>query len=123
MFKTLLLVGVGGAVGSSLRFLTSFILQKWIQASFPWGTFVANLIGCVLIGILMGYFIKIQPANNDMKILLVTGFCGGYTTFSTFSFESYSMMQQGQYSAAIIYILLSVIGGLLAVMGGMALTK
>lgn len=123
MIKALLLVGAGGAAGSCLRYLTSVFMQKWFPYSFPWGTLVANIAGCLCIGILMGYFTKISPLNNDYKLLLVTGFCGGYTTFSAFAFENFSMIQQGNTNSAILYISFSVLGGLLAVMGGYALTK
>lgn len=123
MIKAILLVGAGGALGSSLRYLTTFYMQKWISQTYPWATFVANMLGCLLIGVLMGYFSKLQFSNNDYKLLLVTGFCGGYTTFSAFAFENFTLFQQGNSATALIYILMSIICGLLAVMGGIALAK
>jgi len=123
MFKAILLVSAGGALGSSLRYLTSLYMQKWFPQTYPCGTFMANLIGCLLIGIFMGYLSKQQMENQEVKLLLVTGFCGGYTTFSTFAFENFTLWQQGNNSTAFFYIILSVIGGLLAVMSGYALTK
>jgi CrcB protein len=98
-------------------------MQKWVSQLYPWGTFVANMLGCILIGILMGYFSKLQLNNNDYKLLLVTGFCGGYTTFSAFAFENFTLWQQGNNTTALTYIALSVIGGLLAVFSGFALSK
>ena len=123
MYKAILLVSIGGAAGSSMRYLTSVFMQKWVSQLYPWGTFVANMLGCILIGILMGYFSKLQLNNNDYKLLLVTGFCGGYTTFSAFAFENFTLWQQGNNTTALTYIALSVIGGLLAVFSGFALSK
>ncbi len=123
MFKAILLVSIGGAVGSSMRYLTSVFMQKWDSQLYPWGTFLANMLGCLLIGILMGYFAKLHLNNNDYKLLLVTGFCGGYTTFSAFALENYTLWQQGNMTTALIYTGLSLVGGLLAVFSGFALTK
>lgn len=123
MFKAILFVGIGGAIGSSLRYITSLLMQKFLNHTLPWGTFVANMLGCLLIGVLMGYFTKSAIHNNDYKLLLVTGFCGGYTTFSAFAFENFNLLQQGNYTNAIVYISVSVLGGILAVFGGFALMK
>jgi CrcB protein len=123
MLKAILLVSIGGAVGSSMRYVTCLFIQKWVSQLYPWGTFVANMLGCLLIGVLMGYFSKLQLNNNDYKLLLVTGFCGGYTTFSAFALENYNLWQQGNITTAFIYIALSIMGGLLAVFSGFALTK
>ena len=123
MLTAILLVSIGGAAGSSMRYVTSLFIQKWVSQLYPWGTFVANMLGCLLIGVLMGYFSKLQLNNNDYKLLLVTGFCGGYTTFSAFALENYNLWQQGNITTAFIYITLSIMGGLLAVFSGFALTK
>ncbi len=84
------------------------------------GTFVVNMIGCFLIGVLTSYFIKV---DNYLKFLLITGFCGGFTTFSTFSAENYSLWQEGNYEVLILYIALSVIVGVGAVFLGLQLMK
>ena len=84
------------------------------------GTFVVNMIGCFLIGVLTSYFIKV---DNYLKFLLITGFCGGFTTFSTFSAENYSLWQEGNYEVLILYIALSVIVGVGAVFLGLQLIK
>jgi CrcB protein len=123
MLKAIFLVSVGGAIGSSLRYLTSYFMQKWLSQSFPWGTLAANILGCLVIGILMGYFSKSQVNNNDYRLLLVTGFCGGYTTFSAFAFENFNFWQQGNFSTILIYIATSVLGGLIAVYAGFTLIK
>lgn len=84
------------------------------------GTFVVNMFGCFLIGVLTSYFIKV---DNYLKFLLITGFCGGFTTFSTFSAENYSLWQEGNFGLLISYIGLSVFVGLLAVYLGLQTLK
>lgn len=121
VMKNLLYIFFGGGLGSVLRFLISNYTQKlWNINTFPMGTFVVNLIGCFLIGILTSYFMKV---DHYLKFLLITGFCGGFTTFSTFSVENYSLWQSGNYSILLFYIVLSVILGLFAVYAGMQLAK
>ncbi len=115
--KSLFYVGLGGAVGSILRYLTSVITQKYYPGSFPLGTFIVNLIGCYVIGLLLGYFSK-TPENQALKLLLVTGICGGFTTFSAFSAESMQLIQNNQTNLAITYIVCSVIMGLGATFTG-----
>lgn len=109
----ILLVGLGGGLGSILRFLTSSYFNRWYFQGFPIGTFLVNIIGCLLIGILIGLTGKV--ITEDMRLLLITGFCGGYTTFSAFSAENLLLFQNGQYLTLVSYILLSVIIGFFAV--------
>lgn len=123
MIKSVLLVATGGAIGSVFRYLTSLVINRWLHQAMPWGTFAANAIGCLLIGIMMGYFGKNNIDQNGYKLLLITGFCGGYTTFSAFAFENFYLMQQGQTSVALFYIALSVISGILMVYMGYTLGK
>ena len=88
MTKAILLVGLGGGVGSILRYLTSVVATKYFQSNFPLGTFAVNVLGCLIIGILIGLFDKQQLANPDLRLLFITGFCGGFTTFSAASVEA-----------------------------------
>ena len=116
MIRNLLLVALGGAVGSVLRYLLSSI-----NTSFPWGTFAVNILGSLLIGLLVGLVSK-GVLSPEMKLLMVTGFCGGFTTFSTFANESFGMMKVGDVLQMALYVGISVVIGILAVWGGMALS-
>jgi CrcB protein len=121
MIKQLILVGLGGGVGSVMRFLISKI--TFAQSSFPWATFAVNIAGCFLIGLLIGLSAKYQFLDANMRLLLVTGFCGGFTTFSTFSAENVYLYQAGNYFLLASYVLLSVIAGFAAVFLGLVLSR
>ncbi len=123
MLKTLLIVGLGGGIGSVFRYLTSVWTQKLAQSAFPWATFIVNVLGCLIIGILVGFFTKQQIENSDLKLLFVTGFCGGFTTFSAFALENIKLFQTENSLLALLYIALSVILGVFAVWTGMMITK
>ncbi|RQO29918.1 fluoride efflux transporter CrcB [Taibaiella sp. KBW10] len=120
--KNILLVGLGGALGSILRYLVSLWTTKEATQHFPWATFIINVSGCLAIGLLMGLLDK-QILSNATRLLLITGFCGGFTTFSTFSAENIKLIQSGHLFTALLYIILSIILGLAAVWGGLFLTK
>ena len=117
MIRNLLLVALGGAVGAVLRYLLSSI-----NTSFPWGTFVVNVLGSLLIGLFVGLVSK-GVLSPEMKLLMVTGFCGGFTTFSTFANESFGMMKAGDVLQMALYVGTSVVIGILAVWGGMVLSE
>ena len=117
MIRNILLVALGGAVGSVCRYL----LSGMNVASRPWGTFAVNIIGSLIIGLLVGLVSK-GVVSPEMKLLLVTGFCGGFTTFSTFANESFGMMKAGDVLMTAIYIGASIVVGILAVWGGLALS-
>lgn len=113
MLKHIILVGIGGAAGSMLRFFTGMIVSRFYTGNFPLGTFLINVIGCFFIGLLMG---KIAATPNDtMKFLLITGFCGGYTTFSAFSFENIELLSSGHAATGMLYITASILAGIGAV--------
>ena len=119
--KQLLYVFFGGGLGSVLRFMVSNYTQKlWNINSFPMGTFLVNIIGCFLIGIFSAYFMK---SDSVLKFLLIAGFCGGFTTFSTFSAENISLWQSGNYLVLGLYIFGSLMVGALAVYFGLELGK
>lgn len=123
MIKNILLVGLGGGVGSIGRYL----LQKWIYSlyphPFPWGTFLVNVSGCFLIGLLYAIAEKSSLLNLELRLLLTVGLCGGFTTFSTFAFENVILLRSGDFTFFILYILASVVFGIAAVFGGIALIK
>lgn len=118
MIKNLLLVLLGGGFGSIARYLMSYFFTKNNVSNFPWATFIANSLGCLIIGLLFGYIQKNNLQNETFKLLLITGFCGGFTTFSTFSLENIQFIQNQNYNLAIIYTLASLFVGLLAVIIG-----
>jgi CrcB protein len=118
MIKNLLLVMLGGGFGSVARYLLSYYFTKNNSSNFPWATFIANSLGCLIIGLLFGYIQKNNLQNETFKLLLITGFCGGFTTFSTFSLENIQFIQNQNYNLAIIYTLTSLFVGFLAVIIG-----
>ena len=105
-FQSLILVFIGGGLGSMARFGISKILHQ-MSIDFPWATLFANAIGCLIIGMLMGSFHESGTLTEQQKLLLATGFCGGLTTFSTFIFENYSFLKGGQLLNFFVYSVLS----------------
>ena len=123
MLKTLILVGLGGGIGSILRYLIGLYFQKQFPAAFPWGTWVVNVLGCFLIGLLVALPERSAGLNPEWRQLLVIGFCGGFTTFSAFSLEGLSLFQNNQAVAAFLYIATSIVVGLSATLLGLILMK
>jgi CrcB protein len=113
MFRSFLLVGAGGAAGSMLRYGIGTIMARYVSNPFPFATFSINILGSLLIGILFGLVGRNQWLQEGGMLLLASGFCGGFTTFSTFALENINLMQKGQSVMAFIYMGLSVIIGLL----------
>lgn len=119
--RNLIYIFLGGGAGSVFRFLISNYTQKlWNYNAFPLGTFLVNMTGCFLIGILSAYYMK---TDNTIKYLLITGLCGGYTTFSTFSAENFSLWQNSNYSMLIFYAVGSLIIGVMMVFLGFQVMK
>ena len=123
MLKTILYIAIGGAIGSVLRFLTMVLVSKFWSNQFPLATFIANIIGCFLIGLFIGILTKNQLEDSNLKWFLVTGFCGGFTTFSAFGMENYNLFQSNNSLLAFGYIALSIILGLFAVWFGLFVSK
>lgn len=121
MVKNLILVFIGGGLGSMLRFLMSKI--SYSNFNFPIGTVFVNLLGSLLIGIIIGYGLRNNNLNNPQFIFLTTGFCGGFTTFSAFSAESLEMLNSGSYNYFFIYSSLTIVAGILFAFLGFSLAK
>ena len=109
--KQLFLVFLGGGMGSLCRFIIGKYLGLY-KSGFPWSTLLANLIGCLIIGVLLGWSMKHHTQRSDQYILLAIGFCGGLTTFSSFSLEGLNFLKIGDYSSFFTYLLTSIIGGI-----------
>ena len=123
MIKNLLIVGLGGAVGSMLRYAVQKIFQVQSAATFPTGTLLVNIAGCFLIGILWSMISRSLTWNEEMKLLLMTGFCGGFTTFSAFTLEGIGLLKENKMALFLIYLTASVVGGLLATFIGIRIAK
>ena len=123
MLKNFLIVGLGGGAGSMLRYAVQKIFISHHAATFPTGTLLVNISGCFLIGILWGLASRSLTWNEEMKLLLMTGFCGGFTTFSAFTLEGIGLLKENKTTLFLIYITASVIGGLLATFIGIRIIK
>lgn len=124
MLKNILLVALGGAAGSVARYLLSKAIQDTAATAFPWGTMAVNVAGCLLIGLLYGLAAGDGTRlGADLKLMLTVGFCGGFTTFSTFANESLTLAKTGDALLSAAYIGSSVALGMLAVMAGAQLAK
>lgn len=115
---TVLLVALGAAVGAPLRYLTNRVIQARLGTGFPWGTFTVNVVGSMLLGFLAGL-----PSSAPVTALLGTGFCGALTTYSTFSFETLRLAQNGARLAAVCNVVASVLAGLGAAGCGLLLAQ
>lgn len=120
--KQFLLVFVGGGFGSVLRF---FIGKYFNDSSsgIPYGTFIANILGSLLIGVILGLALKNDTLSQNQTLFLATGFCGGFTTFSTFAYENHVFLKSGDFISFAIYTVASFVIGFLAVFAGMYLVK
>jgi CrcB protein len=118
-----LLVALGGAVGSVCRYLVGVWTLRWFGPSFPWGTLAVNVIGCFAIGLLTEMIARRFDASAELRLLMVTGLIGGFTTFSAFSLDAISLYERGATAAAASYVLASVVVSFGAVVAGLALGR
>jgi CrcB protein len=123
MDRSFILVGIGGFIGSIARYLVAVAMSGVVSSSFPWPTLIVNVAGCFLIGVFFAVSDRGSQLSPEWRIFLTTGFCGGFTTFSTFSYESLRLLQDGEYFYVAIYVLASVVIGLLATLLGIFLIR
>ena len=118
-----LIIGLGGGIGSILRYAVQVLAGRYLTTNFPLGTLLVNISGCLLIGILYSLFTRHTAFAVEWRLFLITGICGGYTTFSSFSLESVNLIKQGNYAYFVLYASLSFLLGLLATVGGVTLAR
>jgi CrcB protein len=121
--RLLLIIGFGGFLGSVSRYLTSGFVHRYLPISFPFGTLIVNVLGCLLIGSFYGLADKGNLMNAEWRMFLTVGFCGGFTTFSTFANENLSLLRDSQFLYFSLYVGLSVTLGLIAVYLGNILVR
>ena len=120
--KSFLLVFLGGGLGSGLRYLVTITMNQYSKF-LPFGTFTVNMLGCLLIGLILGYAQKENTLTSNQTLLLATGFCGGFTTFSAFANENLELIKNGELFNFSVYTIGSVLIGILAVFIGFYLTN
>ena len=120
MLKSILIVGLGGMIGSMARYAVALLMRS---SAYPFATFIVNILGSFIIGLVIGTALKNETFSNNWRLFLATGICGGFTTFSAFSLECIELMKQHKYAVMFTYILLSILLGLAATFAGIQLTK
>lgn len=123
MFKNVLLVGLGGGLGSVLRYISSVVINKNFDSKFPFATLIVNISGSLLIGIVLGFLQKNNMGDADWKYILAIGFCGGFTTFSAFAWENANLINNSFTALSVAYVLISIISCIAAVFAGVWLIK
>lgn len=123
MIKSMIIAGCGGFVGTCGRFLIAKLSSAMFHGSFPIGTFLVNIIGCFIIGLLFGLLEKAHVMTPGENVLLITGFCGGFTTFSTFADDMWELGSKGDWGTFAAYLAASVIIGILLVWAGRAIIR
>lgn len=123
MLKSILLVGFGGFIGSVARFLVSRYFQENVLSVFPWGTFVVNIVGSLIIGLVFGLSERGSFLSPEARLFLTVGFCGGFTTFSSLSNDAFMLLKQQEWIRFTLYTSFSFSLGLLAVFAGRFIIK
>ncbi|MCM1093192.1 MAG: fluoride efflux transporter CrcB [Bacteroides sp.] len=123
MLKTIALIGIGSCLGGIARYGVTKTATHIIGIQSMWGTFAANMLGCLLIGIFYGIFERHNMIGEHWRLLFTVGFCGGFTTFSTFIHENYSIFSDGRFLHAALYTAVSLFLGLIMVYLGHLMTR
>lgn len=123
MLRNILIVGLGGFVGSSLRYISQIAVDKWVVTNFPLGTFVVNIVGCFIIGALYGLAEKENFLTSELRLFLAVGFCGGFTTFSAFAADSLNLLKTNAFMLMFLNVTGSVVLGILAVYLGIIVLR
>lgn len=123
MFKTLMVIGTGSFIGGVSRFLLAKFIQLNSNSAFPYGTLVVNVLGCLVIGVLYGLFERGNLMDAQWRLFLTVGFCGGFTTFSTYIHENYSLFENQNFFYFGLYSVLSFVLGMAAVYLGHLIIK
>jgi fluoride exporter len=123
MIRTILIIGAGGFLGSVLRYLGQLAAGKFFTLSFPIGTFVINVLGCFIIGLAYALSEKGNLMTAEMRMFLTVGFCGGFTTFSSFAYDNLMMIKDHSMVFLLVNVMGSVLLGILAVYGGIVLIR
>ncbi len=123
MVRLILIIGSGSFIGGIARYLISRYVQGQVLSAFPYGTLLVNLAGCFLIGIFYGLSERGNLMNTELRMFLTVGFCGGFTTFSTFANENISMLREGDFFYFALYTSLSIFFGLMATYTGNLIIK
>ena len=122
ILKNTIMVGCGSFLGGAARYLIS-VAMKTMSKGFPWETLAVNLVGCLVIGLLWGFFSKNSSESSSWALFTTVGICGGFTTFSTFSKEALMMLQAGNFMSLVAYVAISVIAGIALVAAGYYLVR
>ncbi len=123
MLKNVIVIGLGGFLGTISRYLSTVYIQKWTSVSFPLGTFTVNVVGCLLIGLFYGISEKFDFLTPEWRLFLTVGFCGGFTTFSAFANDNLMLIKDQQFLYMALYTIGSVALGLFMVYLGQLLIK
>ena len=122
MLKEIIAVFIGGGIGSVLRFMVNKI--KFIsENNIPYPTLISNILGCFILGLVLGYFLKNENPNSILFVFLTVGICGGFTTFSSFSYENLELLENGQIFTFLTYMFGSLVVGMISVYSGTYLFK
>jgi CrcB protein len=121
--EKLLLLAIAGSLGALARYGLTGVVQRWSGSAFPWGTMAANILGCFAFGILWALAVERMAMSPEVRVILLTGFLGSFTTFATFMSETYQLMAAAQYLAAMGNLLLTTLSGLGVFLLGLAVGR